>query len=152
LTALIPGGHRQVNWRLSCVKRRCKHNHDGVTVGELGRDSDRHDGEYRIWLEQKLPYARYCTSASNERCVLEPVPASKTSPAASTCIGLRVGAQSSPEIVDTARVYFDDPVDRRLASLTAMAPKSAAAHSERRPITAGSSSYAWAVSSSNVVA
>jgi hypothetical protein len=59
--ALIPGGHRQVIWRLNCVKRRCKHDHDGEigAVGTLadGRDSDRHDGEYGIWREQILPAA-----------------------------------------------------------------------------------------------
>jgi hypothetical protein len=53
------------------------------------------------------------------------------------CLGRR--AHSLPEIAGTARVYFDDPVDRRLACLTAIVPKSAAAGSERRTIAAQAS-------------
>lgn len=45
--------------------------------------------------------------------------------------------QILPDIVGTARVHFDDPVDRRLAGLTAIqVPEPAAARSEGRKLAA----------------
>ncbi len=114
----IPGGQRQVIWRRDGINRRYKYDHDGkigIAVGGIidGRDMNRRDGECGIWLEQILPVVGYC--AMKHKRVFEPVPASKLSLAADTFTLLRIRKQSLPGIVSTPRVYFDDPVDRRLA-------------------------------------
>ena len=114
----IPGGQRQVIWRRDGINRRYKYDHDGrdvIAVGGLidGRDTNRRDGECGIWLEQIIPVVGYC--AMKHKRVFELVPASQLSLAAYTFTLLRIRKQSLPGIVSTPRVYFDDPVDRRLA-------------------------------------